>query len=228
MKQNPSYQWGFDSCAATFFARVQLSRRGKPPWLTADSHSRADRRGDDQAESTIDLGRQIFRFDTFGDEACGAILSSCTRRFAARKRRRRSGCEPKTALASASRWTRTRCRAAEVADQRAGQSRRPATTLRAPQAQRRGRRDRHFRRRRQHQVDGRAMRALHSTVDDSFAPGIGKRWRLANRDLNVGVIVSLAPTSPRSPTCLQVDVATVKAVLNSWGPGASTRYSTGR
>ena len=34
----------------------------------------------------------------------------------------------------------------------------------------------------------------HSTVDDSFAPGIGKRldgW--ANRDLNVGAIVALAP-----------------------------------
>src|SRR6202521_3614421 len=34
----------------------------------------------------------------------------------------------------------------------------------------------------------------HSTVDNSFAPGIGKRldgW--ANRDLNVGAIVSLAP-----------------------------------
>ena len=34
----------------------------------------------------------------------------------------------------------------------------------------------------------------HSTVDNSFAPGIGRRldgW--ANRDLNVGLIVSLAP-----------------------------------
>lgn len=34
----------------------------------------------------------------------------------------------------------------------------------------------------------------HSTVDNSFAPGIGKRldgW--PNRDLNVGAIVSLAP-----------------------------------
>ena len=34
----------------------------------------------------------------------------------------------------------------------------------------------------------------HSTVDDSFAPGIGKRldgW--ANRDLNVGAIVGLSP-----------------------------------
>jgi hypothetical protein len=40
----------------------------------------------------------------------------------------------------------------------------------------------------------------HATVDDSFGPGIGKRldgW--ANRDLNVGLIVSLAQTSSLSP-----------------------------
>src|SRR5258705_11639587 len=60
----------------------------------------------------------------------------------------------------------------------------------------------------------------HSTVDDSFAPGIGKRldgW--ANRDLNVGLIVSLAPNLTPIADLLRVDVATVKAVLNSWGPG---------
>jgi mono/diheme cytochrome c family protein/cytochrome c5 len=50
----------------------------------------------------------------------------------------------------------------------------------------------------------------HSTVDDSFAPGIGKRldgW--PNTTLNPGAIVALSPA---------VDAAT-KAVLNSWGPG---------
>lgn len=50
----------------------------------------------------------------------------------------------------------------------------------------------------------------HSTVDDSFAPGIGKRldgW--ANRDLNPGAIIALSPA---------VD-ATTKAVFNSWGKG---------
>ena len=50
----------------------------------------------------------------------------------------------------------------------------------------------------------------HSTVDDSFAPGIGKRldgW--PNRDLNVGAIVALSPA---------LDAPT-KAVFNSWGPG---------
>ena len=60
----------------------------------------------------------------------------------------------------------------------------------------------------------------HSTVDDSFAPGIGKRldgW--ANRDLNVGAIVSLAPNLKPFTDLLGVDVETVKKVLASWGPG---------
>ena len=60
----------------------------------------------------------------------------------------------------------------------------------------------------------------HSTVDDSFAPGIGKRldgW--ANRDLNVGAIVALSPDLSPFEDLLGVDRDTVVAVLNSWGPG---------
>jgi cytochrome c peroxidase len=60
----------------------------------------------------------------------------------------------------------------------------------------------------------------HSTVDDSFAPGIGHRldgW--ANRDLNVGAIIGLAPNLQPVADLLGVDVATVQAVLASWGPG---------
>jgi hypothetical protein len=60
----------------------------------------------------------------------------------------------------------------------------------------------------------------HSTVDNSFAPGIGKRldgW--PNRDLNVGAIISLAPNLMPIADVLQVDVKTVKAVLGAWGPG---------
>ncbi len=50
----------------------------------------------------------------------------------------------------------------------------------------------------------------HSTVDNSFAPGIGKRldgW--PNHDLNPGAIIALSPalTAPQ------------KVVYNSWGPG---------
>lgn len=50
----------------------------------------------------------------------------------------------------------------------------------------------------------------HSTVDDSFAPGIGKRldgW--ANLDLNVGAIVALSPALPDA----------LKAEFRTWGPG---------
>jgi len=60
----------------------------------------------------------------------------------------------------------------------------------------------------------------HSTVDDSLAPGIGHRrdgW--ANRDLNVGAIIGLAPDLSAVANLLQVDQATVRKVLAAWGPG---------
>jgi mono/diheme cytochrome c family protein len=60
----------------------------------------------------------------------------------------------------------------------------------------------------------------HSTVDDSLLPGIGSRldgW--AARDLNIGAIVALAPNLKPFAELLEVDEATVRTVLNSWGPG---------
>ncbi len=60
----------------------------------------------------------------------------------------------------------------------------------------------------------------HSTVDNSFAPGIGRRldgW--PNRDLNVGAIINLSPDLSAFTNALQVDEATVRTVLQSWGPG---------
>ena len=60
----------------------------------------------------------------------------------------------------------------------------------------------------------------HSSVDDSFAPGIGQRldgW--PNRDLNVGAIVALAPDLSALTNVLQVNEATVLNVLTNWGPG---------
>jgi mono/diheme cytochrome c family protein len=50
----------------------------------------------------------------------------------------------------------------------------------------------------------------HSTVDDSVMPGIGHRkdgW--PNRDLNVGAIIALSPALPQDK----------KTVYNGWGPG---------
>jgi hypothetical protein len=60
----------------------------------------------------------------------------------------------------------------------------------------------------------------HSTVDDSVLPGIGKRLDgVPNRDLNVGAIVNLAPNLQPVAGLLGVDEATVRTVLQSWGPG---------
>jgi mono/diheme cytochrome c family protein len=60
----------------------------------------------------------------------------------------------------------------------------------------------------------------HSTVDDSFAPGIGHRldgW--ANRDLDVGTIIALAPDLSPFADLLGVSQDTVRSVTRSWGPG---------
>jgi hypothetical protein len=60
----------------------------------------------------------------------------------------------------------------------------------------------------------------HSTVDNSFTPGIGVRrdgW--ANRDLDVGKIVALAPDLSAIASLLGVSQDTVRTVLRSWGPG---------
>ncbi len=60
----------------------------------------------------------------------------------------------------------------------------------------------------------------HSTVDDALSTGIGHRldgW--ANRDLNVGEIVALAPNLSPFETLLNVDREAVVKVLKAWGPG---------
>jgi hypothetical protein len=62
--------------------------------------------------------------------------------------------------------------------------------------------------------------SCHSTVDNSFAPGIGKRldgW--PNRDLNVGGIISLTDNAQPIANMLHVDEATLRTVLGMWGPG---------
>ena len=75
--------------------------------------------------------------------------------------------------------------------------------------------------------DGKLLKSIgiqcalcHSTVNNAFMPGIGRRldgW--PNRDLNIGAIVASAPDLSAFVEMLEVDEATVKKVLTSWGPG---------
>ena len=60
----------------------------------------------------------------------------------------------------------------------------------------------------------------HSTVDDSFAPGIGRRldgW--ANRDLDVGAIINLSPDLRPLADLVGQDEPAVRLALSGWGPG---------
>jgi hypothetical protein len=65
----------------------------------------------------------------------------------------------------------------------------------------------------------------HSTVDNSFAPGIGTRldgW--AARDLNIGAIIAASPSVQPFVDLLRlaqpgINAAAVRTVLRSWGPG---------
>ena len=62
--------------------------------------------------------------------------------------------------------------------------------------------------------------SCHSTVDNSFMEGVGKRldgW--PNRDLNVGAIVSLTDNALPIASMLHVTEPDLRNILSLWGPG---------
>lgn len=161
------------------------------------------------AERMLDEGRQTFRYDTFGDQV---FWSRTLKIHEALKT-----VSPRTALAvglkvDAEAVPPGLLASADLDD--------PATTAALL------RRNAVIGLRGYFDPDG-TLRAAgitcalcHSTVDDSAAPGIGKRldgW--ANRDLNVGAIINLAPNLQPVADLLGVDEPTVRTVLQSWGPG---------
>jgi mono/diheme cytochrome c family protein len=175
------------------------------------------------ARRMLEDGRRIFRFDTFGSEAFFGDALQLHRAIAGAKNGGvGSGVSPKTALAVGLKVDADALPDALKAQIRAGEVDldNPATTLALLRLNAvvgvTGRFDDSGR----IQSLGTQCALCHSTVDDSFAPGIGKRldgW--ANRDLNVGAIVSLAPNLRPFVDLLRVDEATVRQVLASWGPG---------
>jgi hypothetical protein len=175
------------------------------------------------SQQMLSEGRKIFRFDTFGSEAFWGDALQLHKAIAGEKNGGVGpGVSPKTALSVGLKVDADALPADLVAQIKAGKVNLddPATTVALLKL---------------NAVvgvtafanpDG-SVRSMgiqcafcHSTVDDSFSPGIGKRldgW--ANRDLNVGAIVSLAPNLKPFTDLLGVDTATVKKVLASWGPG---------
>jgi mono/diheme cytochrome c family protein len=156
----------------------------------------------------VEQGKQIFRFDTFGDELQWTDTLRMHEVIAA-------SVDPTTALAVGLKVDADALPAAVVDGIRNGSVdlTNPATTVTLLKlnavvglkgtVETTGGVDRLTR-------VGITCALCHSTVDNSFAPGIGKRldgW--ANRDLNPGAIIALSPA---------IDAAT-KAAYNSWGNG---------
>jgi len=171
----------------------------------------------------VDDGKVIFRYDTFGDEAFwGGALKLNQAILGSSQGGTGQGVSPKTALDVGLKVDMDALPASLVQQLKANQVNLddPATTVSLLKLNSvvgvRG------------LFDGQGnlvsmgitCALCHATVDDALSPGIGHRrdgW--ANRDLNVGKIISLSPDLTPVAQLLGTDVATVQQVLAAWGPG---------
>ncbi|HZO53169.1 MAG TPA: hypothetical protein VFB63_10650 [Bryobacteraceae bacterium] len=209
--------------AVTVMAWQQPSEKGRSsPAKEATQHD-FDDQIQNNAKRMLEEGKRTFRFDTFGSEDFWGSKLRLHEAIAGQKLGGvGNGVSPKTALSLGLKVDAAALPAELVAQIKAGKVDLddPATTVALlklnavvgvtglfnPQGKLRS--------------IGIQCALCHSTVDDSFSPGIGKRldgW--GNRDLNVGAIVAAAPNLKPFSELLGVDVETVRQVLNSWGPG---------
>ena len=171
----------------------------------------------------IDQGREIFRFDTFGSEAFWVKTRLHDAIAGEKNGGVGAGVSPNTALKLGLKVDLQKTPKALLPLLQAGKVdlNDPSNTLALLKA------DMVVGVKGFFTEDGKRLRSIgitcalcHSTVDDSLKEGIGGRldgW--PNRDLNIGAIVAAAPDLSAFTQLLGVDDATVRKVLNSWGPG---------
>ncbi len=175
------------------------------------------------AKKMLEEGRQTFRYETFGDETYWTNALQLNKAIAGEKNGGVGpGLSPKAALEAGLKVDMDVIPAAVAAGIKSGKVdlNDPAVTLTLLQLNAVVGVKGTFDEKKNLTAVGLTCATCHSTVDDAFAPGIGHRldgW--ANRDLNVGAIVSMAPNLSPLTDALGVDVATVKKVLASWGAG---------
>jgi hypothetical protein len=175
------------------------------------------------AQEMLTQGKEIFRYDTFGDEAFWGDTLHLQRAIAGEKEGGVGpGVSPKTALAVGLKVDLDALPASLVDQLKAGKVNLddPATTLALLKLNSVVGVTGHVDNQGKLVSMGIQCALCHSTVDDALVPGIGHRldgW--GARDLNVGAIISLAPNLQPFVDELGVDEATVKKVLASWGPG---------
>ena len=176
-----------------------------------------------RAARLIAEGRTVFRYDTFGDQAVwGGVLGLHKAIEGSKFGGVGPGVSPKAALALGLKVDATKIPPKVAAAIKAGKVdlNDPAVTLTLLKLNAvvgvRG----FFAKDGSLSSMGITCAVCHSTVDDSFAPGIGRRldgW--PNQDLNVGAIVAAAPNLKPLEDALHANDATVKKVLLGWGPG---------
>jgi hypothetical protein len=178
-----------------------------------------------QARATrlVTAGRNVFRYDTFGDQAVwGGVLGLHKAIEGSRFGGVGSGISPKQALALGLKVDATKIPQKVAAAIKAGKVNLddPAVTLTLLKLNAvvgvRG----FFNPQGSLNSVGLSCAVCHSTVDDSFASGIGRRldgW--PNQDLNVGAIVAAAPNLKPLEQALNVSDQQLKKVLLGWGPG---------
>jgi hypothetical protein len=200
-----------------------LRGAGSAPPKKAPQAAGFDRSIAAHAQDMLAKGREVFRYDTFGDEAFwGDTLKLHQAIAGAKNGGVGAGVSPKTALSVGLKVDSEALPPSIVEGIKKGtvDLNDPATTIALLKLKavvgvtgfvdRKGKLT----------SVGIQCAFCHSTVDDSFAPGIGRRrdgW--PNRDLNVGAIVALSPDLSALSSLLGVDDATARKVLASWGPG---------
>jgi hypothetical protein len=199
--------------------------------LTSDVQSlpAVDQRNIASGVIEILRGRKIFRYDTFGDEAFwGGTLGLHRAIAGAANGGIGAGLSPKAALALGLKVDVNALPHRLRNDLRRGRVdlNNPATTVTLLKLDAVvGVRGFFDDRNRRLQSVGITCAICHSTVDNSFAPGIGNRldgW--AARDLNIGEIIAFSPSVQPFVDLLRlanpsIDAAAVRTVLRSWGPG---------
>jgi len=227
MRSLPTHRLRF-SVACVIVGLVTGSCTTSDRHPTAMSSASGPRAGFDQvigqhAHTMLDEGRQTFRFETFGSEAFwGGTLQLHRALAGAKLGGVGPGVSPKTALAVGLKVDATALPSTLVNQIKEGQVDLddPATTVALLKLNAVVGVKGFLNEAGTLTSIGLTCAICHSTVDDSFSPGIGRRldgW--AARDLNVGRIVALAPNLQPFADLLKVDVPTVKKVLESWGPG---------
>jgi hypothetical protein len=176
-----------------------------------------------KATALVRQGKQVFRFDDFGDNAFWSGALGLDKAIAGESHGGVGpGVSPKTALSVGLKVDSDALPASVLSALKAGKVdlNSPATTLALIKLNAVVGVKGHFTKSGRMSSIGLTCAVCHSTVNNSVAPGVGRRldgW--PNRDLNVGAIVSLAPNLKPVTDLLGVDAATVKKVLAAWGPG---------